>query len=139
MKIWFISLGCLLLAEAFAGMSGTPNLTIEVRGIERPEGSLFVAVYASEETFLKKPLTGFRVEAKDSTVRIPCQGLPAGSYAISVFHDANGNGRLDTGTYGIPLEKYGFSNDAEGVMGPPAYKDCRFELKADTTLVLTLK
>lgn len=139
MKTWFISLGCLLLAEAFAGMSGRPNLTIEVRGIERPEGSLFVAVYASEETFLKKPLTGFRVEAKDSTVRIPCQGLPAGSYAISVFHDANGNGRLDTGTYGIPLEKYGFSNDAEGVMGPPAYKDCRFELKADTTLVLTLK
>lgn len=139
MKTWFISLGCLLLAEAFAGMSGRPNLTIEVRGIERPEGSLFVAVYASEETFLKKPLTGFRVEAKDSTVRIPCQGLPAGSYAISVFHDANGNGQLDTGTYGIPLEKYGFSNDAEGVMGPPAYKDCRFELKADTTLVLTLK
>lgn len=76
MKTWFISLGCLLLAEAFAGTSGTPNLTIEVRGIERPEGSLFVAVYASEETFLKKPLTGFRVEAKDSTVRIPVRDFP---------------------------------------------------------------
>ena len=25
------------------------------------------------------------------------------------------------GAFGIPTEKFGFSNDAEGMMGPPSY------------------
>lgn len=76
MKTWFISLGCLLLAEAFAGMSGTPNLTIEVRGIERPEGSLFVAVYASEETFLKNLWPGFGSKQKTAPSAFPVRDFP---------------------------------------------------------------
>ena len=115
------------------------SLTLEVHDIEKTGGYLYGAIYNTARSFLKQPATAFRVEATDTLLTIPCHGLPAGTYAISLFHDANGNGRLDTGNFGIPTERYGFSNDAEGVMGPPAYKDCRFELKADTTLVLTLK
>ena len=33
------------------------NLTIEVCDIEKVEGHLYVAIYNSEETFMKKPLT----------------------------------------------------------------------------------
>lgn len=114
-------------------------LTIEVRDIPEPEGQLYVAFYASEADFLKKPFIGFRVAVSDTTLVIPCQGLPAGEYAFSLFQDVNGNGRLDTGALGIPLEKYAFSNDAEGVMGPPSYKKCCFSLQKDTTLVVHLR
>lgn len=114
-------------------------LTIEVRDIPEPEGQLYVAFYASEADFLKKPFTGFRVAVSDTTLVIPCQGLPAGEYAFSLFQDVNGNGQLDTGALGIPLEKYAFSNDAEGVMGPPSYKKCCFSLQKDTTLVVHLR
>ena len=78
------------------------NLTIEVCDIEKVEGHLYVAIYNSEETFMKKPLSAFRIDVKDTSLSIPCQGLPAGTYAISLFQDENGNGKLDTAVFGIP-------------------------------------
>ena len=36
-------------------------------------------------------------------------------------------------------EKFGFSNDAEGVMGPPSYEKCSITFSEDTTLVVHLK
>lgn len=115
------------------------NLTIEVRDIEKVEGHLYVALYNSEEAFMKKPLTAFRIDVKDTSLSIPCQGLPAGTYAISLFQDENGNGKLDSGAFGIPTEKFGFSNDAEGMMGPPSYAKCSFIFSGDMTLVIHLK
>ena len=116
------------------------TLTLEVRDIDRPQGFLYVAFYSSPDNFLKKPLTGFRVEVKDKTVTVPCEGLPEGTtYALALFQDLNENGTLDTGTFGIPQEPTAFSNDAQGVMGPPSFEECSFTLRSDTTLVVHLR
>lgn len=115
------------------------TLTLEVRGIEKVVGHLYVAIYASSETYLKQSLTAFAVEVKEKEVSIPCKGLPAGTYAISLFQDENGNGSLDTGAYGIPMEKFGFSNNAIGVMGPPSFEKTCFTFWEDTILVIDLK
>ena len=37
---------------------------------------------------------------------------------------------------GIPQEPTGFSNDAQGVTGPPSFEECGFALRGDTTLVV---
>ena len=117
MKAMIISFVCVL---TFATQSlSAQNLTLEVRGIENVTGKLYVAIYNSQETFMKKPLAGFAVEVKDKVVSIP--------------------GKLDTGAFGIPVEKFGFSNDAEGVMGPPSYEKCSITFSEDTTLVVHLK
>ena len=120
-------------------MGNAQSLTLKIGGIENAEGFLYVGIYSSEESFMKKPVYGFRVEVKDTLVTVPCKGLPTGAYAISVFQDANGNGVLDTGSFGRPTEKFGFSNNAEGVMGPPAYKKCVFEFKQDAEILILLK
>jgi uncharacterized protein (DUF2141 family) len=39
-----------------------------------------------------------------------------------VIHDENDNGKLDSGTFGIPREGFGFGNDAMGTFGPPSFK-----------------
>jgi uncharacterized protein (DUF2141 family) len=54
--------------------------------------------------------------------------LPRGEYAVKVFHDENGNDQLDTRMFGIPAERYGFSNNVRGTLGPPDYSDARFVL-----------
>ena len=69
---------------------------------------------------MKEPLATFRVDVVAPTLSIPCKGLPAGAYAVALFQDENGNDNLDTTAFGAPTEKYGFSNDARGVMGPQA-------------------
>ena len=129
----------LLALQGFAQVLSAQTLTIEVRGIEKVKGQLYVDFYSSEDTFLKKPLTGLRVEVTDTVLTIPCQGLPAGEYAFALFQDENGNGRLDTTAFGIPTEKSGFSNNAEGIMGPPSYDKCLFCLQKDTLMVIDLK
>ena len=148
MKAMIISFVCVL---TFATQSlSAQNLTLEVRGIENVVGKLYVAIYNSQETFMKKPLAGFAVEVKDKVVSIPCKGLPAGTYAFSMYQDENGNGKLDTGAFGIPVEKFGFSNDAEGVMAQKygirlknlykmSYEKCSITFSEDTTLVVHLK
>lgn len=129
-----------VFALAFATQSLiAQNLTLEVQGIEKVTGKLYVAIYNSSESFMKKPLTGLVVEVKDKVMSIPCKGLPTGTYACSMYQDENGNGKLDTAAFGIPTEKFGFSNDAQGVMGPPSYEKCSFTFAEDTTLVVHLK
>lgn len=137
MKAFIISFVCAL---AFVAQSlSAQNLTLEVRGIEKVTGKLYVVIYNSPETFMKKPIAGFVVEVKDKVMSVPCKGLPTGTYAFSMYQDENGNGKLDTAAFGIPTEKFGFSNDAEGVMGPPSFEKCSFTFSADTTLVVNLK
>ena len=68
MKAMIISFVCVL---TFATQSlSAQNLTLEVRGIENVVGKLYVAIYNSQETFMKKPLAGFAVEVKDKVVSI---------------------------------------------------------------------
>lgn len=136
-QIIFLLLSALL--QAGIGSCLAQTLTLEVRGIEHPEGYLYVAVYNQADNFLKTPVAAFRAEVTGQTVSMPCTGLPAGEYAIALFHDLNGNGRLDTGRFGIPTEPVAFSNDAEGIMGPPPYGKCRFRLDKDTTVVIHLR
>lgn len=53
--------------------------------------------------------------------------VPPGAWALSVVHDENGNGRLDT-RLGIPREGFGFSNNPRIWFGPPSFESARFEL-----------
>lgn len=53
-------------------------------------------------------------------------GIEAGTYAVSVFHDENSNGKLDTKFMGIPREGVGASNGAIGHLGPPKFDAAAF-------------
>ncbi|MGJ7582834.1 DUF2141 domain-containing protein [Variovorax sp. RHLX14] len=66
-------------------------------------------------------------------------GLPPGRYAVKSFADENGNGKLDTNLVGLPTERYGFSNDAKGRMGPPSFEQASFMLEADNSIVFRLR
>jgi uncharacterized protein (DUF2141 family) len=59
--------------------------------------------------------------------------IPAGTYAVACFHDENGNGKCDTGLFGIPTEGTVASNQAKGFMGPPSFKDARFAFPGRST------
>lgn len=54
--------------------------------------------------------------------------LPPGAYGVMAYQDRNSNGRLDTLPIGVPTEPYGFSNNARGTFGPPAWSAARFTL-----------
>jgi uncharacterized protein (DUF2141 family) len=71
-------------------------------------------------------------------ITVVLENVAPGEYAVSIFHDENDNGKLDRGTYGIPVEKTGSSNNAKGTYGPPTFDDCKFTVEEDTVIYVTL-
>ncbi|MDP2747420.1 DUF2141 domain-containing protein [Pseudomonas sp.] len=66
--------------------------------------------------------------------------LPPGRYAIQLYQDSNGNGQLDHGRRGIPLEPVGFSANPPLLNGKPTPIDSLFEHgTADTQLHIRLQ
>ncbi|TVZ57063.1 uncharacterized protein (DUF2141 family) [Lutibacter sp. Hel_I_33_5] len=115
----------------------TFNLSIEVKGIESNNGKIFLAIYDSEETFLKKA-SGIITDIKNKKATGVFKNLKKGTYAVSLFHDENNNKKMDTKIFGIPKEPYGFSNDATGFMGPPKFKDAKFNLEENKTIIINI-
>lgn len=68
------------------------------------------------------------VAANGPVVVLTFNDIAPGFYAAKVFHDVDGDGRIDTNVLGIPTEPYGFSKDAMGMFGPPSFKQAAFEV-----------
>jgi uncharacterized protein (DUF2141 family) len=128
----------LILSMVFiAGIMNAQNkLTIVVDGIEKTENHILVTVF-DKDNFLKKPSYSGYAEVKGETVNIVIENVMPGEYAVFLFQDENNNKKLDMGTFG-PTEKYGFSNNAQGTMGPPKYDDCKFSVEEDTEISITV-
>ncbi len=114
------------------------TLIIEVAGLRSGQGDVHYAVYDSPEHFPthKGRVSYGNVPAKPGGVAIPVKGLKHGTYAIAVYHDENRNDEFDQGLFGIPLEDYGFSNNASGFLGPPSFNDAA--VKLDKKMVRTV-
>jgi uncharacterized protein (DUF2141 family) len=107
------------------------NLTVSVSGLKSDTGVLKVGLYNSEGTFLIIPYKSIPSQIKDNVATVVFEGIPKGEYAISSYQDENSNGKLDTNIIGIPTEGVACSNNAKGFMGPPKYKDAKFNIDKD--------
>jgi len=121
----------LVLALFASAAAGAADLKLRVDDVKSAEGKVMLAVYDSADSFLKKPAKTVSVAAATGTVNVLIKDLPPGHYGIALFHDANGNGKMDRNAMGIPLEDYAFSNNAQGMMGPPSFEQARFAVPAD--------
>ena len=104
-----------LICSAWFGLNQmkAQNLTVHIQGIEQDKGKVFVALFNSQETWLKQSFKSLEQDVTGATCTVTFTDLPKGEYAIAIFHDENGNGTMDFGKMGIPIEKFGFSNDAK--------------------------
>lgn len=132
--IAFICFGFLTMQ---AQQEETFDLTIEITGMSKNTGKVFIALYDKKESFLKNDAKGTNAVVENKKAIAHFKGLKKGEYAISLFHDENDNNKMDTKIFGIPKEPYGFSNDATGFMGPPKFEDAKFTV--DTHKTITIK
>lgn len=115
------------------------RVEITIKGIEEVKGFVLVAVYNSEESFMKKHIASKKVKVSDNVVTLVFENVTSGDYAITTFHDENDNDKLDSNFVGIPKELYGFSNDAKGSFGPPSFEKAKVKVDGDKKLIITLK
>lgn len=115
-----------LLIGATVGPTG--EVRVEIADLRNAKGTLLLCLSASPEHF---PNCGGDPAAQK--LKVPANraadlvftGVAPGDYALSVMHDENGNGKLDT-TMRIPREGFGFSRNPVVRFGPPAFRNVRF-------------
>ncbi|MFZ1808270.1 MAG: DUF2141 domain-containing protein [Cyclobacteriaceae bacterium] len=97
------------------------ELVVEVKNINESKGVIYVALYDSDEKYLKKAAFSLSAKATQGSIQLIFTDLPFGEYAISAIHDANENKELDKNFFGIPIEGFGFLDGEMGVFGPPSF------------------
>lgn len=108
-------------------------MRVVITNLQEPTGNLYVAVFDREENFLKPDKARYQKIVpvhKTGSVELVFPDIPDGYYAISCFHDENGNGTLDKNWLGIPTEPYCFSNNARPRFRAPRWDEAKFSFAA---------
>ncbi len=116
--------------------TGAAELRVTVEGIRSAQGTVLIGLYDSPESFER---AGEAPDKEDFLIdperfgavalranaamksAVVFSNLEPGRYAAIAFHDENNNGKLDKNFWGVPTEPYGFSNNVQGVLGPPTF------------------
>jgi len=109
--------------------TGVVELT--VTNVKSDIGNIYITVYDSKEGWLKEPVLSTEVLVAGNRVDdvvTTTLDLPAGEYAISVYHDANDNQKMETTFIGLPKEPAGLSKNQVPRFGPPKFRKSMFEL-----------
>ena len=130
---------CLFVASYTRPSFAQHSLDVIVKNIKTTEGTVRVAIFTNEKDFLKNAYQGKSVKVSGNTAIVSFDGLPSGAYAISLFHDENDNGELDTNFIGIPKEGFAFGNNAMGTFGPPSFDRAKVEVTEKTTQEINLR
>lgn len=121
----------IILIASLKSISQT-TLTVKITSLRNNEGVILFQL--SDEQ--NKEIKALNREISNNTCTIIISDLPPGRYSIRYFHDENSNKKLDTNFLGIPTEGFGFSNNANGTLGPPKFDETLFEVKKGTTIIL---
>src|SRR5580692_11256217 len=128
MRATIAALSCAFALSGVAAIAqpaaNTATVTVQVVGMHSSKGQVQCLLYAGGVGFPGKPdkaVAKLIVPIADKAATCAFPNLAPGDYAIELFHDENGNGKLDT-FLGIPSEGFGASNDEPEKLGPPKYE-----------------
>ena len=137
-RFLLVTVGSVLLINTFS-FSQNQDIKIVIEGVKDAKGTIWVALFNSEEQFMKERFRSLKLTPQQGQVIGVFEDIPAGNYAITVMHDANNNKELDKNAIGIPQEGFGFSNNAMGRFGPPDYKKVVFEFPKQKEIAIKLR
>lgn len=116
-------------------------LDIEINGVRSDNGNIMIGICANEDEFNEKKVCKYGVKVKAVKGKtLKKVEVEKGKYGIIVYHDENGNGKLDKSFTGRPKEGYGFSKNVFGAFGSkPAYKKSEIEVNGNSKESISLK
>lgn len=117
-----------------AGCIGQPSdtwLHVAVEDVRSASGLVAFTLYADDRSrFLVKrgSLAVMRAPAQAGTTQA-CIFLPrAGTYAVAVYHDEDGNQAFNRSGLGFPSEGFGFTNNPPTLAGLPNFNSVRLSV-----------
>jgi uncharacterized protein (DUF2141 family) len=112
---------------------GQGRLKVNMVDFQRDSGQAVVSLFASPAGFpddVDRSLVTHELPIGEGHASTIFPGLPYGRYALSVLHDENGDGQMESSWLGQPQEGFGFSGRPDHKLGRPEFKDVSFLLVA---------
>ncbi len=129
----------IFLYFGFLPPAGMYTLTVNVSGLKPLKGDLYISLHnrpesfqVSDSAYMKRKLL-----VDEETETVVFKNIPAGKYAVSVFHDENLSGALELNEKGIPVEGYGFSTKTRS-LARPKFEQAAFDLSSNDTVEIKL-
>ena len=117
-------IGTLLITSLLSSF----EIKVTVDNIKNTKGKLYIGLYNQSKGFrdISKTYKDTKMLITGKSASYIFKDIPKGTYAISVFHDENSNGKLDKNMLGIPKESYGFSKNIRHLLGPADFDETSF-------------
>lgn len=106
------------------------SIVLEINGLRSQKGRIEACMTANPKAFpdcQKDPKARRLTAPAINGETMQFTNVAPGRYAIALFHDENGNGRMDTLMF-VPREGFGFSRDAPLKLGPPRFAAAAFDV-----------
>lgn len=100
----------------------------EIRAMISPSGEISAGVFTAESQFPRPPVDSLTVPPSSKTLRLTFPSVEPGEYAVGVYQDTNGNGRLDATVAREPTEPWGISNNPRSKDHPVTWDEAKFTL-----------
>lgn len=125
-------------SQASAAASGPipTSVVATVSGMRSDTGKVVAFMFLGSKGFpakRKRAAHIVRARIKDGRARLDFDGLQPGEYAISMFHDEDGDDRLDLNFIGLPKEGLAISNGEKAGIAYPRYSVARFDVAPGQT------
>jgi uncharacterized protein (DUF2141 family) len=123
-----------------AGAAQAATLTVTVSNCDSDQGCVSVALFNQDtrENFGSGSgyYQGKHADIVNGTAKVIFADIPDGVYAVAAFHDLDRSGDLKKNFWGIPQEKYGFSNNYGK---RPDFNLASFSATGDTKIAIRLQ
>lgn len=116
------------------------SFDIKVTDIDDRSSTIYIAVFNSEDGFPyegEKSTFVWKGTPEDAETGVETK-LKSGSYAVVIYQDTDGNGKLSKKFYGAPKEPYGVTNGDKKPIRKPRFEDRVVEVEEGETLKIKL-
>jgi uncharacterized protein (DUF2141 family) len=119
----------MLLTLAAATERAPATLDVAIEGVRNTRGVVHACLTRDAAAFpdCSRDPAALKQTVAASTRHVRFAGVAPGHYALTLFHDENGNQRLDT-LLGIPREGFGFSRNPVVRFGAPKFRQVGMEI-----------
>jgi uncharacterized protein (DUF2141 family) len=114
---------------------------VEIAGLRDAKGVVRLCLTSRRDDFpdcKKGGAVAGEVRSGRGVLTYTFHNVPAGTYAIASFHDANGDRKLNT-ALGIPKEGFGFSRNPSIKPRAPRFDECNFTVNGHSAHRIVMK
>jgi uncharacterized protein (DUF2141 family) len=118
----------------------TPNLEVVFKELRSSDGQVCISLFSGPNGFPKGGSPSDLLVTKcapivNKTAFLSFSDLKPGKYAITAFHDANSDNKMNKNSFGMPEEGFGFSNNPEIGFSAPSFNDTQFPVSGSKAVV----